>query len=121
MEIHKKVWGQETWIVNNSEYCGKLLDVYGGASCSLHYHLAKHETFYCLSGRVILLLWPYYDPVEGTHLTQYRTLLAGDTIDIPRGLPHLFKADTESRIIEFSTHHDDNDSIRLTQSKKGGA
>lgn len=122
-EIHKKVWGQETWIVNNDEYCGKLLDIDLGAMCSVHYHLAKHETFYCLSGRVLLMLWPGYDPAEGVHLTQYQyqTLLAGDSIEIPRGLPHSFKGMRRSRMIEFSTHHDDNDSIRLTQSTKGGA
>ena len=43
--IVKKVWGREIWLVNEVEYCCKMLEVKKGASGSLHYHVVKKETF----------------------------------------------------------------------------
>ncbi len=43
-----KVWGSEEWIVNNSTYCGKILNIKKGYRSSIHYHKNKHETFYLL-------------------------------------------------------------------------
>ena len=40
-----KGWGFEKWIVNNEEYCGKLLYFAKGKRCSWHYHVLKDEVF----------------------------------------------------------------------------
>lgn len=53
-----KPWGWENWIVNNADYCGKVLFVKQGKQCSWHYHRQKDETFYVQSGEVIVR---YYD------------------------------------------------------------
>ena len=107
MKVVPKAWGEEVWLVNNDKYCGKLLKIYQGACSSLHYHLIKMETFYCLDGQVGLeiegkgyMLNPYSRP---------KTILPGQK--------HQFMGLTSATIIEVSTHHDDRDVVRLTESK----
>src|SRR3989344_7564795 len=97
-----KVWGEEHWIVNNDEYCGKRLILRRGFQCSLHYHKEKDETFFVQSGRVRLELG------DATH-----ELKPGDSIHIPRDVLHRFAGLEDSEIFEFSTHHDDEDSYRM--------
>ena len=46
-----KGWGYEKWIVNNEEYCGKLLFLAKGKKCSWHFHKLKDEVFYGQSGK----------------------------------------------------------------------
>ena len=50
-----KGWGHEKWIVNNDEYCGKLLFFEEGKRCSWHYHKIKDETFYLQSGKLFCI------------------------------------------------------------------
>ena len=49
----KKEWGKEQWIVNR-DYCGKKLILNKGFRCSMHYHKNKDETFYILTGKVLM-------------------------------------------------------------------
>ena len=49
----KKKWGKEIWIVNR-EYCGKKLVLNKGFRCSMHFHKNKDETFYILTGKVLM-------------------------------------------------------------------
>ena len=49
-----KGWGFEKWIVNNEEYCGKLLYFVKGKRCSFHYHKLKDEVFYLQSGKMVV-------------------------------------------------------------------
>ena len=49
-----KGWGFEKWIVNCSEYCGKLLYFVKDKKCSWHYHELKDEVFYIQSGRILV-------------------------------------------------------------------
>lgn len=104
-----KVWGDELWIVNNHLYCGKLLYLDEGASSSLHMHKKKQETFFCLSGQVGLhiegkdyMLNPFSRP---------KTILPGEK--------HQFNGLTEAIILEISTHHEDSDVVRFSESQKG--
>lgn len=100
-----KVWGREEWIVNR-EYCGKLLYLNKGHQCSLHYHNNKDETFYVLEGKVLM-----------EYNKDKKTMVKGETIHIPQKMKHRFFGLEDSIIIEFSTHHKDNDSHRLEKSK----
>jgi hypothetical protein len=45
--IHReeKGWGNEIWIHNSPDYCGKVLVVYAEKKCSLNHHVRKKETF----------------------------------------------------------------------------
>lgn len=107
METHDKLWGSELWIVNNELYCGKILTLREGYQCSLHYHKNKHETFYVLSGRVRMEFG-----------MQTTILLPGDSVVVPPLTPHRFAGLMDSQIIEFSTHHEDDDSYRIENSRK---
>jgi N-acetylneuraminate synthase len=107
----EKVWGHEEWIVNNSKYCGKKLVLKKGYRCSIHKHDIKDETFYILHGKVLL-----ETEFEGKQETKLMT--AGDVFHVVTGMWHRFTGIEESAIIEFSTFHMDEDSIRKEQSGK---
>src|SRR5690349_4736676 len=50
-DIHKKSWGYEEWITNSIHYCGKrLVFEKKGGKTSLHFHINKRETMWCLKG-----------------------------------------------------------------------
>ena len=104
--VYPKVWGAEDWIVNRS-FCGKILTINKGYQCSLHYHRNKDETFFVLSGTVLM-------EVEG----EERLLKSGDKQDVFPGMQHRFAALEDSKIIEFSTHHEEEDSYRLELSRR---
>lgn len=94
-----KVWGEEEWIINTERYCGKLLRLTKGMQCSLHRHHLKDETFYVLSGQVELRL---EDSLFCMH--------PDDSMRIMPGKWHRFGGLVDGCVlIEFSTHHDDDD------------
>ncbi len=103
-----KTWGYEEWIVNK-QYCGKKLVVKKGMMCSLHFHLKKDETFYVNKGKVGMMT------VQDGEI-KYEVLDEGAIIHIPPGLVHSFGGVTDAEIIEFSTHHEDDDSYRIIKS-----
>jgi len=96
-----KVWGEEHWIVNQ-EYCGKKMVLRKGYRCSLHFHKNKDEVFYVTSGRILLELG------DGE-----RVMGPGDHHHIPPGVEHRFWGIEDAEIMEFSTHHEDDDSYRV--------
>jgi len=106
IETYPKVWGEEHWIVNK-EYCGKKLVLKKGFRCSMHFHKIKDETFYVISGKVLIELG-----------TKKWILNPIDAVHIPIGAKHRFTGLLDSEIIEFSTHHIEDDSYRVTQSEK---
>jgi mannose-6-phosphate isomerase-like protein (cupin superfamily) len=109
-----KVWGREEWFVNELEYCFKKLTLKPGFSSSLHYHKKKKETFRVEKGSCKLMVRKrdkelIYSMREGTLMT------------IQPGQPHRFWLEKEVErpciIYEVSTHHDDEDVVRLEESK----
>ncbi|MFA5075003.1 MAG: cupin domain-containing protein [Candidatus Babeliales bacterium] len=105
----KKVWGHEEWIVNNQKYCGKKLVLKQGYRCSMHKHDIKDETFYILSGKVLM-------ETEFNGKSETFVMLAGDIKHIEIGMWHRFTGLIDSEIIEFSTFHMEQDSIRKEES-----
>jgi quercetin dioxygenase-like cupin family protein len=102
-----KGWGFEKWIVNNEEYCGKLLYFVKGKRCSWHYHILKDETFYIQSGKVLL-------KYSETDTPEFEQILGpGDNFHIHRGLRHQIIALEDTELFEFSTQHFDSDSNRI--------
>ena len=104
-----KGWGHEKWIVNNDEYCGKLLFFEEGKRCSWHYHILKDETFYLQSGLISL----YYGWDDDLSKSELLVLEPGDKFYVPPGLKHQMIALDDSELFEFSTQHFDSDSIRI--------
>lgn len=112
MEIVKKVWGYEEIRANEPEYCGKVLVIKPGYRCSLHYHKIKKETFSVLDGSVLL----EQRDIRGVPFEE--VLYPGDSRTIWPGTQHRFQSATNSpaSLLEFSTHHEDSDSYRITES-----
>lgn len=123
-----KGWGYERWFVNKKEYCGKELFIAKGKKLSLHYHKLKDETFWVLDGDALLIYYdaPYlpdllidekkdfgqiYDMFG--HTVKHQIIKNGDVVHIPVGRRHALVARHDTRIIEFSTQHFDEDSYRI--------
>ncbi len=125
---HLKGWGMEYWIYNNADYCGKELVLYKDKKCSVHLHKIKKETFYVISGDMIVDLYDRPFEIlannlevtvtqleaEGKLRTKSLFMTSGDSLTIDPMTPHRFRglAD-ETRFIEFSTTHFEEDSIRI--------
>jgi mannose-6-phosphate isomerase-like protein (cupin superfamily) len=105
----KKGWGYEKWIVNKSEYCGKLLFFEKGKKCSWHKHVLKDEVFYLQSGRMIVR----YGEDDDIEKSEELMLEAGMNFYIYPGLRHQMEALENSELFEFSTEHFDSDSYRI--------
>ena len=104
-----KGWGFEKWIVNNDEYCGKLLYFVKGKRCSWHYHVLKDEVFYIQSGKMLVK----YSDDDDLKMAKELILERGDNFHVYRGLRHQMIALEDTELFEFSTQHFDEDSIRI--------
>jgi len=109
--VVEKTWGRELWFANNSEhnYCGKILEINSGQSFSMHAHKLKAESFFCLSGRVRLEIIDCLSHNANIHTFE---LNPGGSFDIEPLLPHKITALEDSKIIEASTFHREDDSYR---------
>lgn len=106
-EFVDKAWGSELWMTNSEKYCGKILTLKKGYRCSLHCHKIKDETFYILDGKVLMEIG-----------SQARTMKDGEVVHILPNMYHRFTGLEDSRIIEISTQHFDDDSYRKELSGK---
>ena len=102
-----KIWGYELWLVNSEKYCAKMLYIKKGAQGSTHYHNNKEETFYCLDGHVSIT-------ISGK---EYKRHPFSRGLTIEPGELHSIAGLEDSVILEISTHHDDEDTIRLKPSE----
>ena len=124
MEFVSKGWGWERWIVNKQEYCGKILNLAKDRKCSIHYHIKKDEVFYVLSGKVLMRYHDQADKMveleklglgELSDHMDHVILDAGDNFYVPPGRIHQFFGLEDSTILEISTFHCENDSIRIVK------
>lgn len=104
-----KGWGYESWIWNSDKYCGKILFFKQNKMCSWHYHLKKDETFYLQDGE-LQVSYSFNDDITTAKRV---TLKPGDVFHVPVGMRHQMVGIRDSHLIEFSTQHFDDDSIRL--------
>ena len=104
-----KVWGWEDWIVNNDRYCGKILFIKKGHHTSFHYHKVKDETLYVQSGKLLV----EHGMNNEFYLSTSIILYIQDSMHVPLALRHRLTALEDTYIIEFSTHHDEEDTVRL--------
>ena len=111
IRVVPKGWGREIWIVNGDLYCGKILEIDRGKRCSLHFHKLKTESFYLRRGRLKVRI---KESPEAECVNEFE-LIAGDCMDIPRGLVHQMEALEDAELYEFSTQHFDRDSHRLVR------
>ncbi len=104
----EKGWGFEKILVNNNEYCGKILHFNKGAKFSSHAHIKKLETFFCTKGYLKVT------GIDTENAQEYALFLQpGEILDVPRFCFHQIEALEESEIFEFSTPDDPTDSYRV--------
>ena len=73
----------------------------------MHHHKNKDETFYILKGKVLMEI-----------NKETMIMFPGDSILIEPNTKHRFTGLEDSEILEFSTHHEDEDSYRDEESGK---
>ena len=109
----EKLWGSEEILVNGDRYCAKLLFIRGGFRSSLHYHLVKDETFIAWDGVTALEV----ANTDGTYEVRFLRARERDSVHLPPGVAHRFKAVTlTATILEVSTPHSDDDVVRIEPS-----
>ena len=109
-KVVKKYWGEEIWIHNDEEYCGKILRFFKkGNKFSLHYHIIKKESWYVGKGSFEYIRLDTEHGVESSEIIN-----VGDCLTIERGSPHqLIALEDNSEIFEVSTQHFDEDRYRI--------
>lgn len=107
--IKEKKWGKEIWMVNNEKYCGKLLCFNKESKFSMHFHILKDESWYVNKGKFI------FKYINGENADIIEEILnEGDCVRIPQYLPHQLEVLSDGgEIIEISTQHFEEDSIRI--------
>ncbi len=105
MNFVSKRW--ELWIWNGDQYCGKKLFIKQGRFCSYHHHKIKDEVLYIESGKIAM---NYQQDLEA----KQTIMPAGYAFHVEPGQDHQMHALEDTIIIEFSTHHEDEDSYRTT-------
>lgn len=109
----KKLWGVEYWIVNGPLYCMKFLKVNPGFQCSIHAHKKKDETFWGVSGDLVV----NFHNAKGITERVF-SLGPGEAVGVEPKHFHSFQAHNVTWVVEVSTHHDDDDVIRLQESRR---
>jgi mannose-6-phosphate isomerase-like protein (cupin superfamily) len=108
--IVEKGWGCEVIFASEDLYCGKMMCFHANEKTSMHFHAEKTETFYVLEGEFIITTLNTKDASRHvTHLTK------GQTMKIPRLVPHQIEAKINGEIIEVSTHDCPEDSYRVEE------
>lgn len=121
-KLVEKTWGFERWIANyeDANYCGKeLVCLYGKWSSEgkFHYHKVKDEVFYVVSGKLELELIPLGADFKPVNDPLHFLLMRGESIRVKPHMAHRFRSQTKmfTRLYEFSTHHEDEDSYYLEE------
>lgn len=111
-KLVEKVWGREEWLVNVEKYCAKKLIMEPDTGSSRHYHTKKDETFIILEGCCKL------EVGEDELNVKSHSLIAGTSYRLHPGVVHRFlnPYPTTCIILEVSTHHEDSDVTRLSES-----
>lgn len=110
-ENHPKGWGKEIWIANTEKYCGKILCFSKDKKCSWHYHKIKDEVFYLLDGKLQITV-SEDDSIENA---EKFILEQGEVFHVKTGMRHQMLALEDSRLLEVSTQHFEEDSIRISK------
>ncbi len=107
MTLHgDHLWGYELWCYNGDQ-CLKIMVVDKPAKSSLMKHPEKVETFVMLEGRLL------FEREEAK-----RTLTPGDVVTIYPNEVHRFQwAGERAVFLEVSSHHEDDDVVKIESSK----
>ncbi len=104
----EKGWGSEEIWASSDLYCGKSMHFESGARSSCHFHAAKDETWYVLSGKFSVMTINTADASQKKHI-----LYPGDVWHNPPLVPHQLSCIEKGTIIEVSTPDSVEDNYRI--------
>ena len=100
-----KCWGANTEIFRNDSVSVNFLNLVKGGVCSWHLHQHKYNTFYLISGKVVIR----------TELGE-TVLNPGNSILVSAPMKHQFEALEDSGLIEIMwVSYDQRDIVRLVE------
>ncbi|KKL08766.1 hypothetical protein LCGC14_2572590 [marine sediment metagenome] len=106
-----KVWGETTCIHIGTMSETHYIEFKKGGFSSEHLHERKTNSFYVISGKLQISVWP-----EGDDLEDKTILEAGQETTIPVGVKHKFEGLTDGSAIEvYEFRHPGADIKRFTQ------
>jgi len=99
----KKPWGEVSPWNSVGHSCNKILKINKGHRTSLKKYSIKDETFYLLSGRLLVV----YGDDRSIDISDMNTgeLLEGQVLTVPSGCPYRLEAIVDSVIIESSNNN----------------
>lgn len=123
-EFVEKLWGNEVVVCNRPNYCCKIINVFSGRNCSLHFHKVKDETFTVLSGTLQVEMWKNLEredfelekhPFADRKADLKMVLEAGSSVRVPPFFGHRFACISKSTasFVETSTTDFPEDSYRV--------
>lgn len=106
-----KVWGTTECLLLLPSIQVHRIKFKRGGVCSLHYHKARYNAFYVISGRLDVL------HVHGLGVDQRDMLQPGQLSVVPPEVLHRFEAVTDGEALEiyFPAEVQAGDIVRLTQ------
>ena len=100
-----KCWGRNTEIFKNSSVSVNFLNLVKGGVCSWHFHRHKNNTFYLVSGKVLIK-------------TEHNEVILepGNSILVQAPMKHQFEALEDSEMLEIMfVSYESSDIIRLVE------
>ena len=112
MTEQTKAWGHTKEILTTSFFEIHKIFVERGGYCSIHRHVAKHNSFYILYGVLQITEWKDDSEDDPDH----RLLRTDDLYTCRRGVKHRFRALSEVGALEiYHTEVDPGDIVRYSQ------
>lgn len=104
----EKGWGSELIWATNDKYCGKLLRFKKDSKFSMHFHSAKDETWYVLSGKFEVKYIMTQNAAVNSQILEVGSIWRNEPLE-----PHQVICLEEGTIIEVSTPDSVEDNYRV--------
>ena len=104
----EKGWGSELIWATNDKYCGKLLRFKKDSKFSMHFHSAKDETWYVLSGKFEVKYIMTQNAAINSQILEVGSVWRNEPLE-----PHQVICLEEGTIIEVSTPDSVEDNYRV--------
>lgn len=104
-ETWPKCWGRNTEVFKNNSVSVNFLELIKGGVCSWHFHRRKNNTFYLISGKIL---------IKTEH--NETILEPGNSILVVAPMKHHFEVLEDSLVLEIMfVEYDPADIVRETQ------
>lgn len=108
MKVNKMTWGTQKIIVDNPSFELHELFLRAGERCTIHYHKAKSDGWYVLSGKIKVVLFKD----NTTEPIREEIIRSAEKFEILPGITHCFVGIEDSKVFEyFWTEHNSADKV----------